>query len=389
MCNTLLLFKTFLILGAFVHNHLSVTIDLEALAGNWQFLQRRVGLHRECGAVVKANAYGLGMIEVATKLAQAGCRSFFVANVDEGIALRSVLDESLAAIYVLQGVHGGAENECMEFGLRPVLISLEMIRRWETFIATNHATDKHQPCAVKINTGMNRLGISDAELKLSLAESPTFWRRDVAMLMSHLACADQPEDPLNNLQRHAFEQALQTTLKLNPSVLGSLANSSGLFLGEAYHFNLARPGSALYGINPVPGQANPIRGLVRLALPIIQLREAPLGSRVGYGAETVLSRDSRLAAVAGGYADGIARAAFPRMFGFVKGTKVPLVGRVSMDTLVFDVTEVPHLTLGGEIEILGENISVDEHAQAAGTIGYEVLTSLGARVRRCYLGSVI
>ena len=366
-------------------SRLSITINLDAVADNWRQLQRRLGANRECGAVVKANAYGLGMAEVAERLAAIGCRTFFVANVDEGAYLRRHLAAKPdVCIYVLQGVEAGGEQDCLDFRLRPVLISEAMVRRWANF------TEQHkgEPCAVKLNTGMNRLGLDADSLKRLLAEIPAFWVERVALILSHLACADEPSHVLNHHQLEGFEQALRQVRKINPAVKVSLANSSGIFLGERYCFDLARPGAALYGLNPTPERENPMRSTVRLALPILQTRDTCGQSYVGYGAEACLVGAKRLAVVAGGYADGIFRASFPKMVGRLNGVLVPLVGRVSMDTLTFDITHVEGVVEGGEIEILCEQISADAQGAIAGTIGYEVLTRLGDRVRRIYQGGV-
>ena len=364
-------------------SRLSVTINLGAIADNWRQLQNRLGANRECGAVVKANAYGLGMAEVASCLAAAGCRTFFVANVSEGAFLRSRLQNySRVCIYVLQGVEAGSEQECLDHRLRPVLISEAMVRRWAGF------TEHHsvEPCAVKLNTGMNRLGVDVASLPALLETFPAFWGQQVGLLLSHLACADEPCHPLNAQQLASFEQVLALVRKVNGQIKASLANSSGIFLGERYCFDVARPGAALYGLNPTPEAKNPMRSTVRLALPILQTRDVSGENYVGYGAEACVSGPRRLAVVAGGYADGIFRAAFPEMVGRLNGATVPLVGRVSMDTLTFDITGVEGDVESGEIEILDDHISADAQGSAAGTIGYEVLTRLGDRLRRVYLG---
>lgn len=377
-------------------SRLSVTIDLEAIADNWRYLQSRLGVGRECGAVVKANAYGLGMEPVALQLARAGCRTFFVANVSEGIALRRNLGEfPESLIYVLQGVLLGDEQKFLVSKLRPVLISVSMVRRWAAFVI-----DKQDAfCAVKVNTGMNRLGVEPSELEQLLEDAFSvpakggqskkntlrFWRDQVTMLISHLACADEPEHALNNAQLLSFSKAITGVHAVNPNVKGSLVNSSGIFLGESHCFDVARPGAALYGINPTPYLTNPMKPVVHLNLPIVQIREAQAANYVGYGAESYLPEPRRLAVVAGGYADGIFRAAFPSMVGCLKGARVPIVGRVSMDTTTFDITEVGDVREGDEIEIMGDYVCVDEQGQFAGTIGYEILTSLGPRVRRDYL----
>lgn len=399
--------------------HLSITVDLSAIAGNWRRLQSRLGAS-DCGAVVKANAYGLGMKEVSSALYQAGCQSFFVTNHEEAIELRECLGE-VPTIYVLQGVEKGVERLFVQHALTPVLISLPMAMRWQAFtekylvgkrfieqnfperdlperdFPKRHAAEKAHAarkakntdllCALKVNTGMNRLGVDMSELDSIIAHCPSVFSGNAPVLMSHLACADEPEHELNAVQLNNFNQVLKSVREYYPSVRASLANSSGIFLGQDFHFDLARPGAALYGLNPTPAQSNPMQSVVSLKLPILQLRQANQGAVAGYGAEKQLDRPSLLATVGGGYADGIARRAFDGLRGWVNGCKVSLAGRVSMDTLIFDVTDVANIESATAIEILGKHINADEQGLAAGTIGYEVLTRIGDRVTRQYVSS--
>ncbi|WP_054112770.1 alanine racemase [Marinagarivorans algicola] len=365
---------------------LSVTIDLNALAANWRVLSERLGT-TTCGAVVKANAYGLGIAPVALKLVAQGCTVFFVAHLNEGIELRTLLkavnDIPPPIIYVLQGCEAGCEWLFVEHNLRPVIISLPMLLRWQGSVHGDH-----WPCAVKVNTGMNRLGLAYQEYADSLVRHAQWWRQVPVMLMSHLACADDPCHKLNLRQQMLFEQCVTSLKHLNPSALASFANSGGIFLGSDYHFDIARPGAALYGLNPVPGQRNRMQPVVHWGLPVLQVRHASKGEYVGYGAQTQLARDSVLAVAAGGYADGILRAAFPNIIASICGITVPLMGRVSMDSLVFDVTEVDAVAEGDEITILNQQITADLQGAAYHTVGYEVLTSMGDRVCRRYKGAV-
>lgn len=364
---------------------LSVIIDLQALAENWHLLRRRLG-STKCGAVVKANAYGLGMAAVATKLAEEGCDTFFVAHLKEGVELRELMSAidgiTPPVIYVLQGCEVDCEHAFIAHNLRPVIISLPMLRRWQC-----SAQGNSWPCAVKINTGMNRLGLGYVEYIESLHRDESWWQRAPVVLMSHLACADEPGHALNDKQRLLFEVCLGKLKQVNPHALASFANSGGIFLGEDYHFDIARPGAALYGLGPEPGQVSPLQPVVHWALPVLQVRSAKKGEFVGYGAQTRLSRDSLLAVTAGGYADGILRAAFPNILASVNGHTVPLVGRVSMDSLVFDVTEAGTVAEGAEIAILNQRITADQQGAACDTIGYELLTSMGDRVHRQYRGA--
>lgn len=364
---------------------LNLKVNLEAIADNWRLLQVRMPIGGECGAVVKANAYGLGMQPVCNALHQAGCKTFFVANVDEGVRLRQALPSlARAQVYVLQGIDAGSERLCAQFGLRPVIVSAEMFTRWYRYSEGVEAGAK--AFALKVNTGMNRLGVSLAELAAIARQYSTFMQHIQPVLFSHLACADTPSHPLNAEQLARFTEAQRLLSRYGVSPKCSLANSSGLFLAPEFRHDLARPGAALYGVNPTPDQPNPMRAVVGLSLPVLQLHTAKQGEWVGYGGETQLQRDSLLATVAGGYADGLSRALFPELTGFVGDVPVPVCGRVSMDSIVFDVTDVANPEAIKAVEVLGANIGVDRLACAAGTIGYEVLTSFGERLHRRYVG---
>lgn len=364
---------------------LELTINLDAIADNWRLLQKRMPKGGECGAVVKANAYGLGMQPVCNALHQAGCKTFFVANVEEGVRLRQALPAlAETQIYVLQGVNAGSERLCTQFRLCPVVVSPAMLERWFHYCGSPDAGNK--AFAIKVNTGMNRLGLSLSELRAALERYGGFLKAAQPLLLSHLACADTPDHPLNTIQLKAFHEAQNALRHVGVDANGSLANSSGLFLADAFRQKLARPGAALYGVNPTPAFANPMRRVVSLQLPVLQMHRAKRGDWVGYGGDTQLHRDSVLVTVAGGYADGLARSLFPKMRGFTGSTHVPVCGRISMDSVVFDVTDVELPEAIRAIEVLGSNISIDEQARAAGTIGYEILTGLGERLHRRYVG---
>lgn len=364
---------------------LELIINLDAIADNWRLLQQRMPVGGECGAVVKANAYGLGMQPVCSALHQAGCKTYFVANVEEGVRLRQALPALAEAnVYVLQGVDAGSERLCTQFRLRPVIVSPAMLERWYSYCRSDDAGAR--VFALKVNTGMNRLGLSLSELGEITQRYDTFLKAAQPLLISHLACADTPDHPLNTMQLARFSEAQSALLAIGAQTRCSLANSSGLFLPNSFHKDLSRPGAALYGINPTPGVANPMRRVVSLHLPVLQVHAGKQGDWVGYGGDTQLQRDSVLVTVAGGYADGLARALFPNMRGFADGTPVSVCGRISMDSVVFDVTDVVEPAAIKSVEVLGANISVDEQAKAAGTIGYEVLTGLGERLHRRYVG---
>lgn len=367
-----------------------LTIDLAAIVANWRLLAGRAA-PAECAAVVKADAYGLGMAQVAPALAAAGCRVFFVATLDEGIALRRLLQtaaeeaEALlsspampAAIFLLNGAPRGCESELLQFGLMPVLNGLDDIFAWGTMAAVMEATF---PAALHVDTGMSRLGLSPAELAILAAEPGRLEGTGVVLVMSHLACADVPAHELNRRQLDAF---LAARAKL-PAAPGSLAASSGIFLGAEWACELVRPGAALYGVAPVPGQDNPMRPVVTLTARILQVREIDRDTTVGYGATHRAGARATIATAAAGYADGYLRALGNRGAGYIGSQRVPLVGRVSMDLITFDVTGVPLAAPGVEIELIGPQIGVDDVAAAADTIGYEILTSLGARYARTYV----
>lgn len=322
----------------------------------------------ETGAAVKADAYGLGAAEVAPALAAAGCRHFFVAHAAEGMAVRAALGPG-PTIAVLNGFAPGTDEDA---ALTPVLNSPGDIAAWA---GTGAAAILH------IDTGMARLGLSSAETA-ALAENPSpLAGLNLLCVMTHLACADDPAHPLNSEQAARFAAARARL----PAAPFSFANSSGLFLGAPFASGLARPGCALYGLNPTPGRPNPMRPVVRLEVPVLQLREIPAGTPVGYGATWTAPRPSRIATVAAGYADGYLRSLSGHATARFKDRDVPLVGRVSMDLTTFDVTDHPTIAPGSMIELIGPGTAPDDVAARAGTIGYEVLTSLGARYRREYL----
>jgi alanine racemase len=363
-----------------------LTIDLDSIVGNYRLL-RDTAFPAECAAVVKADAYGLGAAHVVPPLVAAGCRTFFVALLDEGIAVRQVLtktalqnpDCGVADIYVLGGLAPGAENVFTEYRLTPVLNSLAEVDAWANYARLR---EDLQPAAVHVDTGMSRLGLPPNELA-ELAQNHA--RLDgvrLTLVMSHLACADEPRNPLNRRQLDAFAAARS----ILPPAPGSLANSSGIFLGAAYHADLVRPGVSLYGGGPVPGQPNPMAQVVRLQGKILQVREIDTPQTVGYGATHHAEKREKIATVAVGYADGYLRALSNRGSAYVGDFRVPLVGRVSMDLITFDVSGVSDdLVRPGEmIDLIGPNNPIDSLAAEADTIGYEILTSLGDRYHRVY-----
>ena len=351
-------------------------IDLGAVVDNWRFLAATAA-PAAGSAVVKANGYGLGAAPVARALRAAGCRRFYVATLDEGIALRNALGPE-PEIAVLNGPPPGSAADFVADRLIPVLNDLGQIACWQREAARQNGL----AAFLHIDTGLARLGLSAREIA-DLAGDPgragaIRWRG----LISHLACADAPDHPLNALQRERFIAAGRYW----PELPASLAASSGIFLGPRFHFAEVRPGAALYGANPCPGKPNPMRPCVRLQARIVQLRQIDRGESVGYGAAHVMDRPGLLAIAAVGYADGWLRSLSHRGCGWFAGRRVPLLGRVSMDLATFDVSAVDpsHLKPGAMIELLGTEYGVDAAAADAGTIGYEILCALGQRYRRVY-----
>jgi alanine racemase len=359
-----------------------LTVDLGALVENWRLLASRAAPAR-CGAVVKADAYGLGVVPVVRALLVAGCREFFVALVDEGIRLRESIGEDWpgdARVHVLQGPLPGAERACLEHDLVPVLNGLDQIERWQRL-----AREAGHPlaAALQADTGMARLGLSAAELARLDAEPARLDGIAPTLVMSHLAAAEDPADPLNALQLQRFAAARRRW----PAAAGCLANSSGIFLGGAWHYDLVRPGAALYGVAPIAGAPNPMRPVVGLQARLIQWREVGSGEAVGYNQTWRAKGPARIATVSVGYADGYLRSLSNRATLRRAGTVVPLVGRVSMDTVTVDVSALPveALAPGAAFDLIDADHDINAIALEAGTNAYEILTSLGPRYARRYL----
>jgi alanine racemase len=333
--------------------------------------------------VVKADGYGCGLEPVAAALARAGCDTFFVAHLAEGRRLRAAAPK--ATIYVLNGMLPGTASAYVGCRLHPVIGSLAELAEWQAYVA---ATGWHGGAALHVDTGMNRLGIGFEEAQW-VARQPQAQRGELVLLMSHLACADMPEHPLNARQMAEFRELRA----MFPGVPASLANSSGIFLGPDAHHDMVRPGVALYGANPTLPHANPMRPVVELAGRIVQVRTVSEGETVGYCAAWTANRATRIAIISIGYADGILRAASardgkPGAEAIVAGRRCPAAGLISMDLLAIDVTALPEeLPRRGELAILlGHDVGVDDLASHAGTIAYEILTSLGRRYARVYRG---
>ncbi|MDG6095477.1 alanine racemase [Acetobacter sp. AN02] len=359
-----------------------LTIDPSAVAENYRRVLRVIGPGVKAAAAVKADAYGLGVENIAPALYGAGCRHFFVAHLAEGMVLRPLLPSD-ASVLVLHGPPPGTAGDLHAAGLIPVLNSPDQIAEWS---ALAQSRESSLPAVVQIDSGMARFGLSEADLHGLARKSDALSGIDVSLVMSHLACADEPEHPANRAQLLQFERLRG----LLPPAPYSLAASSGLFLGSDWHFDLVRPGAALYGVNPTPYALSPVCPVIRLSARVIQTRDVQAGQAVGYGAAFVAGRASRIALLGIGYGDGYLRSAGGRARVSLPShpeLHLPVTGRISMDSLCVDVTGAPEglIREGVLLDLIGPHLSIDEAASSAGTIGYELLTGLGGRYHRVIL----
>ncbi|GJL85870.1 MAG: alanine racemase [Micavibrio sp.] len=348
----------------------TLVIDLDEIRQNYRIFVDLVGADCTVSAVVKADSYGLGMAPVAAILHEEGCREFFVATPEEGAELREVVTDS--QIFILNGYYKGYEADYAHYDLIPVLNSLEEIERYKT-----------GSCILHFNTGMNRLGLSVDETQKLLEDKTLLDGRNVEYVMSHFACADEADNPMNRQQFAKFTEIA----KHFPDVKKSMANSSGAYRSSDYHLDMIRPGMGLYGLNPTPEATNPMCETVSLEGKILQIREAKKGETVGYGATYTFEKDTMLATVALGYADGMLWSLGNKGQLFWKGSALPVRGRVSMDLLTVDLGNIVQNDLprvGDRLEVIGPHQNADDLAKAAGTIGYEILTALGLRYERIY-----
>ncbi|MBT3396500.1 MAG: alanine racemase [Alphaproteobacteria bacterium] len=362
----------------------AVRIDLGALGANWRLLVEPAA-PATCAAVVKADAYGIGMAPVASTLAAAGCTTFIVASLNEAVALRGVLGAA-ATILVLNGLLPGTAKDTQAHGIVPVINDLAQLQEWQNLA---QGSDSVLPTVLHADTGMNRLGLTPEDVGVVSNEPERMTGLDLKLVMSHLACADDPDNPKNNAQLLEF---LRQKAALMPAS-ASMAASSGIFLGPGFHFEIVRPGLALYGGNPTPNAPNPMAEVVQIKGKIVQVRDVDSPQTVGYGAAFPVTKPSILATVAVGYADGILRALGDKkdgkVWGSIGGVSVPVVGRISMDLLTVDVTEVATDAAhpGAWVDLIGgDAMSLEDAAAAAATIPYEILTSMGARYHRQYVG---
>jgi alanine racemase len=355
-----------------------LTIDLQALRRNYRRIAAAVA-PAAAAAVVKANAYGLGALQVSRALLEEGCRHFFVAEFSEALHLRPHLPDD-AALFVLNGLQPGNETACAANAITPVANSMEQLRNWCALALQNPAT--RFPLLLQFDTGMCRLGLQPGEwddARERLAATPN---AELLYVMSHLAAADEADSPLNGAQLGEMQRVAAAF----PGTPVCFSNSGGVFLGEAYRGALVRPGIALYGGLQTTGVANPGEPVVSLEVAIVQTRTVPAGAHIGYGGAHIAKTEMKLATIAAGYADGLPRSLSDRGAAYFDGHRLPIVGRVSMDSTIIDVSSLPEgtLKLGTMVEILGAHQTIDDVALAAGTISYEILTSLGSRYRRRY-----
>lgn len=352
-----------------------LTIDLGALAQNYRLLADKLDARTAIAGVVKANAYGLGMDRVVPILEYAGCPLYFVATPQEAIALRALTEKPIA---VLGGLMGPAE-EYLKHKIRPVLNSLRDIEIWSA------ATAKfgRLGAILHFDTGMNRLGLAPDEWEILRREPQRLNNLDVEIIMTHMACADERHNKMTAAQYESFA----AIAAYFPDARKSVANSSAIFRSNKYHLDIARPGMALYGLNPTPEQPNPMKPVVGLDVRVLQVRKVRNGESVGYGGATIMTYDGVLATVALGYADGLPRSATNNISLYWQGEECPIRGRVSMDTVIVDITGLKPPPMAGDyLEVIGPHQSADDLATACGTIGYEILTGLGARYQRIYKG---
>jgi alanine racemase len=363
-----------------------LTIDLAAIAANYRHLRQLAG-SAVCGAAVKADGYGLGAVQVAPILFSVGCRDFFVATLDEGLALRSVLAND-TRIFVLNGLAPGAVGLMLQAGLTPVLNGprdIEIWSSWDWHRQTDGAASP-PPAVLQVDSGMSRLGFGARDWD-RLLTTDFIERFPVSFVISHLGYADWPQSPMNASQLSSFHARLQATRgRLSAGTKYSLAASSGIFLGADYHFDLVRPGGALYGANPLSNAVNPMRQVLRLQAKILQVHDVDAGTLVGYGGAHKCVRSTRIATIGCGYADGLLRALSGQGAVHVGDHRVPIIGRLSMDMFSVDVGDLPpDLTQPGmTVDIIGPHQDIEALARSAGSNSYEMLTALGSRYNRVY-----
>lgn len=347
-------------------------IDTKAIAQNYRVLQSLLSTSL-CAAVLKADAYGFGIKEIAPLLEKEGCSTFFVAHLEEGIFLRSLLKN--AQIYVLSGILPGTESLFVEHSLTPVLNDLDMVKKWT---AKAQQQGEKLSCALHFDTGMHRSGFDQKGTSHLFDFKDLLEALKVDCVMSHLSSSHDLQSPLNEKQRGCFE----TLRHRFPSAKASLADTGGIYLGAPYHYDIARPGKGLFGLYKAPT----LTPCLKLFARVLQVRTAPQGESVGYGATHTLSRDSKLATLGIGFADGYDRRLSNKGAAMIQGFKAPVVGRISMDYTVIDVTDVPESLYftGAWVELVNDLFTLDHLAESIETISRELSTGFGSRLQRVY-----
>ncbi len=359
-----------------------LTIDLDAIAANWRMLDDRLEGKSECAATIKANAYGTGLCEAGQRLYAEGCRTFFVAVPTEAVELRRVLPD--ANIYALDGLFPGTAELLLDHSIRPVLGSLEELQEWSAFCTS---AGRSFPAAVHVDTGIHRLGLAPGAFASALADPQLLGSFTPSLLMSHLACGSTPDHPMNRRQLDLFSEVTAPF----SHIPRSLANSAGVLMGADYHFDLVRPGISLFGGKAIDTEPNSMQPVAKVEARIMLVRDVPEGDTIGYSARQTAQHPLRNAVVAAGYADGLLRRAGstderPGGFGMIGGYKAPILGRISMDMITLNVTDIPEQLVqrGAFVEMLGPQVAAADLAAYAETIDYEYLTSLGRRFQRIY-----
>jgi alanine racemase len=355
-------------------------IDLNRLVENYNILRSKLQQDTICAAVVKANAYGVGARHITGALASVGCEDFFVANLDEALDIRhSVSDEN---VYVLHGVDDKETAEtCTSYNIIPVISSVPQLETWYKHCKNS---DEKLPMVLHIESGMGRLGLQEEDLKYINKHHHLLSNCSIRQVMSHLSCADEPDHPHNYHQLTMFKEILFDYF--NYKSKASLANSSGIFLGDDYHFDMVRPGCAIYGVNPTPHQANPMKNIITLKAKVLQKRILDYDYAISYGATYKASKGDKIAILEYGYADGYFRCLSNGSYVNYLGHKLPVIGRVTMDMIIIDASALQEQEFAKMdfVELINDEITVDEIAKRAKTIGYEVLTSLSPRAKRIY-----
>ena len=359
-----------------------LTINLKSISENWIYLKSRISRNCICGAVVKANAYGLGAKTISKKLYESGCNDFLVATLEEGANLREALGNKSNIIVMHEHINRN-ENEFLNYNLIPTLNTFEQIKLWNTFLRKKN---KRIESIIQVDTGMSRLGVSINEITSFIESSNSRSIINPLFLMSHLACAGTPENELNKRQLKKFSSVLHKFKKRFPSTKGTIANSAGILLGHDWHFDMVRTGAALYGINPVPKEKNSLKQAVELRARILQIRQVDSKESVGYGATIEVNKNAKLATVSLGYANGFHRSLSNIGKAHINGIEIKIAGILSMDLITFDVSNVPEDILEKYewVDIISPIHTVDELAYEASTISYELLTALGANIKKEY-----